>query len=77
MREVVKDGKTVTVRTSRIQQVRDFIESGATETEIPVAECEYIGTVTSALHNAIVNSPYFFRRCAVIQRRRRVYLVRR
>ena len=77
MREVERDGRTVTVRTSRIQQVRDFIESGKPEQEIPVHECEFMATVCSAIHNAIKNSAYFSARCAVVQRNHKVWLIRR
>lgn len=65
------------VRISRIQQVRDFIESGEEEREITVHEDEMNSTVRTSLRNCIASRPYFKKRCYVEQRNYRVFLVRR
>lgn len=77
MKTITKNGEAVTVRTNRIEQVRDFIYSGEKEREIPVNEEEMIGTVRSTLHNTIRSRPYFKARCYAEQRNYRVFLVRR
>ena len=70
-------GDTIIIRTNRIEQVRNFIESGEPEREVAVNEGETIGTVRSTLQNTIVSRPYFKARCYVEQRNWRLYLVRR
>ena len=77
METITKNGKTVTVRTSRARQIRDFLNSGEPEREIPINECEMIGTVRATLHNSISGNPYFKARCYAEQRNYRLYLVRR
>ena len=71
------NGEAVTVRSNRIKQVRDFIESGEPEREIFINECEMLGTVRATLHNTIMSRPYFKTRCYAEQRNSRLYLVRR
>lgn len=69
--------KTTKIRTNRIQQVRDFIESGEAEREVIVHEDEMNSTVRTSLRNCIASRPYFKARCYVEQRNYRVFLVRR
>lgn len=69
--------KTTKIRINRIQQVRDFIESGEAEREITVHENEMNSTVRTSLRNCIASRPYFKARCYVEQRNYRVFLVRR
>ena len=77
METITKDGKTVKIRTSRIEQVRDFIYSGEQEREIIVGEDEMNSTVRTSLRNCIASRPFFKSRCYVEQRNYRVFLVRR
>ena len=76
-RIVFVTGESAIVRTSRIMQVRDFINSGRKEEEVFIESCENPGTVRSSLYNAISSSPYFNKRCYVVQRKHRIYLMRR
>lgn len=69
--------KTTKIRINRIQQVRDFIESGEAEREVIVHEDEMNSTVRTSLRNCIASRPYFKKRCYVEQRNYRVFLVRR
>ena len=69
--------KTTKIRINRIQQVRDFIESGEAEREVIVQEDEMNSTVRTSLRNCIASRPYFKKRCYVEQRNYRVFLVRR
>ena len=77
MEQVKIEGGTINVRTNRIMQIQDFLESGETEREIIVQEYERLTTVRAALHNAIRDHPYFRDRCYIIARNMRLYLVRR
>lgn len=63
-------------RINRIEQVRDFLNSGEKEQEIVVQEDENITTVRAALHNAIQYHPYFRERCYLVARKMRLYIVR-
>lgn len=63
-------------RANRIEQVRDFLNSGEKEREIVVQEGENFTTVRAALHNAIQNHPYFRGRCYLTARKMRLYIVR-
>lgn len=63
-------------RINRIEQVRDFLNSGEKEREIVVQEGENITTVRAALHNAIQYHPYFRERCYLTARNMRLYIVR-
>lgn len=71
------NGEAVNVRTNRIQQVRDFIESGEAEREVAINDCETIGTVRATIYNTIMSRPYFKTRCYAERRKHRLYLVRR
>ena len=77
METVKRNGETATVRSNRIRQVQEFIASGEPKREIPVDECEAIGTVRATLYNTINSRPFFKKRCLVEQRNYRIFLVRR
>lgn len=70
-------GEIIKIRESRIEQVRDFLESGEQEREIVIHENEMIGNVRAAIYNTINQHQYFKTQCFVQIRNYRLYLVRR